>query len=134
MRRDKDGQTYYIVRVSLPPPACSPNWRGGHWAVRAKAKKIHRAEAMAAARLEMRGDTPPRWIAAHFEATFHLPDKRKRDPGNLQASLKAAIDGIVDSGMLADDDQLTIHPTKKQVSAHSRVEMRVWAMEVTNGQ
>lgn len=34
---------------------------------------------------------------------FELPDKRRRDAANLIHSCKAAIDGVVDSGLIPDD-------------------------------
>ena len=41
----------------------------------------------------------------HVEAhgLLHVPDKRKRDPGNWMPTQKAAIDAIVRVGVLADD-------------------------------
>ncbi len=35
--------------------------------------------------------------------TFYVTDKRKRDMNNLDASIKALWDGIVDAGILVDD-------------------------------
>jgi len=37
------------------------------------------------------------------DITFFPPDRRERDPDNLIASLKPAIDGLVDAGLLAGD-------------------------------
>ena len=38
------------------------------------------------------------------KAVFYHSYKRRRDPDNATGSLKAAYDGIVDSGLVADDD------------------------------
>jgi Holliday junction resolvase RusA-like endonuclease len=35
---------------------------------------------------------------------FVVPDKRRRDLDNALASMKAAWDGLVDAGVLVDDD------------------------------
>lgn len=36
--------------------------------------------------------------------TFAWPDRRRRDIGNLAPTVKAIVDGIVDGGLLPDDD------------------------------
>lgn len=42
---------------------------------------------------------------AHVFYVVHpKPDTRRRDPGNWSPSAKAAIDGLVDAGVLPDDD------------------------------
>jgi hypothetical protein len=46
----------------------------------------------------------PRLERARVDARYEPPDKRKRDPSNWFPSYKAAIDGITDAGVLADDD------------------------------
>lgn len=47
------------------------------------------------------------WCAAHVTVQAHYSDRRRRDNDGLLASLKSAIDGIVDSGLLVDDDRVT---------------------------
>ena len=94
--------------LDLPPRELSPNFRS-HWAKKAKAVKYYREQAWARARIEA-----PRpfleWKRATLRTTWYLPDARRRDPDNLMASLKAAIDGLVDARVLADDNGLIIHP------------------------
>jgi crossover junction endodeoxyribonuclease RusA len=41
---------------------------------------------------------------ARVTATFHYPDRRRRDPDGAAASLKGVLDGLVAVGLLADDD------------------------------
>lgn len=41
---------------------------------------------------------------AHIIGHYCPPDRRRRDVGNLYPSFKAAIDGLVDAGVLPDDD------------------------------
>lgn len=55
-------------------------------------------EALAAAR--------PRALfeRAHVLGVLHPPKDDRRDPANWYPSFKAAVDGIVDAGLLADDD------------------------------
>jgi hypothetical protein len=51
------------------------------------------------------------WIAgqplmprAHLTVRVGWPDKRRRDVANISPTIKALIDGIVDAGLLLDDD------------------------------
>ena len=48
-------------------------------------------------------DSKP-WRLALAQVAFYWPDKRRRDEDNAIASLKAAYDGLVSSGLLVDDD------------------------------
>ena len=41
---------------------------------------------------------------AHITITWVAKDKRRRDVDNLFASMKPYIDGLVESGLLVDDD------------------------------
>lgn len=41
---------------------------------------------------------------AHILGVFHPPTNGRRDPANWYPSFKAAVDGIVDAGVLEDDD------------------------------
>jgi crossover junction endodeoxyribonuclease RusA len=41
---------------------------------------------------------------AYLLGVLHLPTRRRADPANWYPSFKAAVDGIVDAGVLADDD------------------------------
>lgn len=46
----------------------------------------------------------PRWNAASVSYRFYFADDRKHDAANAVQSMKAAIDGIVKSGLIPDDD------------------------------
>lgn len=41
---------------------------------------------------------------AHILAVYHPPTNGRRDPANYYPGVKAAVDGIVDAGLLDDDD------------------------------
>lgn len=87
-----------VLHLPLPPKEASPNWRG-HWAPKAKATNRYRwnCKIVALAKgMKHRGPTTVRY-------SFHFKDWRRRDPDNLVASMKAALDGIRDSGMIPDD-------------------------------
>ncbi|GAI20459.1 unnamed protein product, partial [marine sediment metagenome] len=44
------------------------------------------------------------FVKAKLDLTFIFPQQRRRDRDNLLASFKPGLDGIVDSGLLLDDD------------------------------
>lgn len=93
--------------LDLPPRELSPNARV-HWAKKARAVKYYRTLACVVARNQGRRDRV--WDRAEVVTVWYLPDRRRRDPDNLMASLKAAWDGIVDAQIISDDKQLIIHP------------------------
>lgn len=76
-----------------------------HWApTRRIARQLrHLAQAMA------RSAGVPALQRAHITAEYRPPDRRRRDVHNLYPSAKAAVDGLVDAGVLPDDndDHLT---------------------------
>lgn len=87
--------------VSLPAGLPLPTLNGrDHWAVRARQTKDIRTAAALLARLSR----VPSLERAHVVGVLHPHDRRRRDPHNWILSLKPAIDGIVDSGVLPDDD------------------------------
>lgn len=92
------------VVLSLPFPGrgLSPNSRL-HWRVKAAAVAQYRETVGWIAKEAAQGLQGPLQPPVRAEVVFTLPDQRRRDPDNLQASLKAAWDGMVDAGLLQDD-------------------------------
>lgn len=112
------------VTLDLPPKELSPNGRT-HWARKARAVRQYRMKAWAAARTETNAYRWE-WERAELRAVWFLPDRRRRDPDNLMSSLKAAIDGLTDAHVLADDRGLVIHPPVMMVDRqHPRVELTI---------
>ena len=97
------------ITLPVPPVALRPNARV-HYHARGRAVKQYRGLARVLARSAMTGT--PRWTAATVGATWYFPTQRRRDRDNLLASLKAAFDGLVDAGLLADDSGLQHLPHK----------------------
>lgn len=88
---------------SLLPKETNPNWRG-HFAKKAKAVKEFREMAMYCAINATEGN-PPWYVKAEVSVTLVIADMRYyRDPDNALASLKPAIDGCVDAGVILGDD------------------------------
>lgn len=100
------------VRVGIPHGSLSHNGRA-HWRTISSRRKQQRQSAWAAT-LEALTNNPlasvahkgNAWKSARIDvAAFY---KKKNGPGvdadNLIGSLKGAVDGIVDAGLLADDN------------------------------
>ena len=73
----------------------------GHWAKRAPRTRYWRNRAYVEAR---RAKVPP-MDRAHIAVTFHKTTNRPYDPANLYPTAKAIVDGLVDAGVLPDDDK-----------------------------
>ncbi len=94
-----------IIVLPLPAKVLQPNSTIGSFGgrmMKASATKRYRRLAREAIEDEQI-DTAP-WGCACVEAAFFFRDKRRRDQDNAMGSLKAAYDGIVDSGLVLDDD------------------------------
>jgi len=92
-----------ILRIEiehLPYPELSPNSRL-HWAVKARAVKAAREEVGWLAKAQWRDKLMAR---ARISYEFYVKDKRRRDLDNLLAMAKPWQDGLVDAGVLEDDD------------------------------
>ncbi|MER0443111.1 hypothetical protein ABR738_00720 [Streptomyces sp. Edi4] len=57
-----------------------------------------------AARIAAQVARIPHLERAYVTCYLRAKDRRRRDPGNWYPSAKAVLDGIVDAGVLADDD------------------------------
>jgi Holliday junction resolvase RusA-like endonuclease len=90
------------ITMRLPPKELWPN-RLKHWAKKAPITREYRNTAWLTMLQKFQGDPYKRAIA---KLTFYWPDKRRRDVRNAEAAMKAAYDGIVDAGVIEDDDYL----------------------------
>lgn len=110
-----DKEESATIVLPLPPACLSPNRppgsRGGRMRKAAAAKRCRRLAREAAAALGV--ESGP-WLRATVRATFYHAQARRRDDVNHLAMLKPAYDGIVDAGLLADDDSehLTTLPAR----------------------
>jgi hypothetical protein len=95
-------RTVRIVIPMLPPKESSPNWRG-HWTKKARAVHLYRVAAKYYALIASES-THPGYEKAEVSISLVVRDSRYyRDPDNMVASLKPAIDGCVDAGIIRDD-------------------------------
>ncbi len=93
------------IVLPLPPKVLQPNCTiatpGGRFM---KAAAIKRCRKLACVAVEEECVDSAPWLLVKIWPTFYFKDKRRRDQGNAIASLKAYEDGIIDSGLVPDDD------------------------------
>lgn len=111
------------ITLPLPPKELNPNGRT-HWRAKMKPKQVYRERAW------LECVAQPGHAMGLQEATvgvrFYHRTKNHRDPDNIIASLKHAIDGIVRAGVLADDDRLTWLPVERLTDKDNpRVEITI---------
>jgi hypothetical protein len=128
------------ITIPLPPKGCAQNTHG-HWIVRHRANATHREEALLAARQVYLWKTRFAFERATITPTFYCaPSKadggdgryRPLDSTNAAASLKAAVDGLVDGGIFPSDDHRTVRMmppvlkrTKKEHQGRAEVVLEV---------
>jgi len=96
-----------ITLPCLPPKEYSANnSRGQHWSKKQEITQSAHDEIIVAVRAQGWHGEP--LTKATVKVTFGLPDRRKRDSGGLIERCKPWLDGLVDAGVIADDDLETI--------------------------
>ena len=116
----------YTITLPLPHKHLSPNSRC-HWARKAAKVKAQRLRARwcMAGKLD-RHKPAPKWKAAKATCRFYFAVNRWRDADNLLAMMKSAFDGIEDSGLLANDKDLSHEPVVRLIDkANPRVEVTI---------
>ena len=100
-RDKKRTEVSFIIHLGrLPDRTLSPNSRQ-QWSKSYKSKKEFKEEVFWLCHEQ---GIPPQPIdPAHITITWVSKDKRKRDIDNLFASMKSAIDGLVESRVIEDD-------------------------------
>lgn len=101
-----------------------------HFRVKAAKTKAWRAYAQSVAH---NAGIPP-LARATITGYIYKPHARRYDPHNLFATVKAAIDGIVDAGVLEDDDHthLTVALTHGGVDRGNPPYLTITIQEETN--
>ena len=118
-----------LIVLPLPAKVLQPNCTiatmGGRFK-KAKAIKRYRIITFNAILDEQVEDMP--WGRVTVTAEFFHSTKRRRDQDNAMGSLKAAYDGIVDSGLVTDDDYEHMGrgvPTFSHDKLYPRVELTI---------
>ena len=90
--------TQWDLKLPWVKPPLSLNDRE-HWAPQAKKKTaVREASALLARQAGI-----PRLGTAKVRLVWLVSDRRRRDRENITATLKPAIDGLVDAGVVEDD-------------------------------
>jgi len=125
-------ETVFVV-LPMPARVLSPNrppaTMRGRYKKAAAAKKLRRLAREAAQEAAI--DSAP-WPLASVSATFFCRVDRRRDPDNYMAMLKPAYDGLVDAGLLVDDDWCHLKRGEPQFELdreYPRVELTVTRRE-----
>ena len=123
------------ITIVLPLPArvlqpnCTVGSIGGRF-MKASATKRYRLVTCVEVELN-RIETAP-WSKVSVKVTFFHTAKRRRDEDNAIGSLKAVYDGIVDAGLVADDDWEHMSreaPRFRIDKKHPRVELTITRMD-----
>jgi len=94
------------ISITIPKvgPYMSANDRPNRWAKAASTKEWRDLAHLMA----IKADAPELHGLVRITATVHIADKRRREVSNYFPTFKAAIDGFVDAGVLADDSDLHV--------------------------
>lgn len=77
----------------------------------------------------------PLFQRAHILGVFHPPTRGRRDPANWYPSFKAAVDGLVDAGLLEDDDHSRVlGPDMRLGSVVKRGQLELLIRELAPGE
>jgi crossover junction endodeoxyribonuclease RusA len=97
------------LRLVLPgiPPALN-EYRRMHHMAQYQSKQEWQEKACVAAWCSVGTPVSRSWgppaERARITVTFVYPDRRRRDPDNAAAGLKGILDGLVEAGIVKDDD------------------------------
>ena len=93
--------TYYVV-VEVPAGEWLTSNGRYHWAQKARRTRALRVRAALAGRAA-RPRIPP-MVRARITVYVHGRTRVRTDPANVYPAIKACVDGLVDVGVLPDDD------------------------------
>lgn len=97
-------ETSYAVELPPGMELLNSNHRVHHYRRARIVKALRTAAKEAAAGLPALDALAP----VRIIAVVHPRDRRRRDPANWYPSVKAAVDGLVDAGVLRDDDHTRV--------------------------
>lgn len=129
MMEKKENRRQFVIVRPLPPPELNPNARKTRDRKTGKIRYVNWRD-IARIRREYRQSTAYDTLAttggyrhcfdrATCKLVFYFTGKRRRDYRNFEAAMKGAYDGLVDAGLIRDDN--------KDVLRHDQSEMIVGA-------
>lgn len=103
------GPGRFVFRLPYGRPPITANQRT-HWAVRAReVRTLRNTTAVLAHGLA------PIETACTIGIVWHVPDRRRRDVDNIAPSLKPAIDGLRDAGLIPEDHSSIVTATWQRI-------------------
>ncbi|XUM00304.1 hypothetical protein ACQ86F_25675 [Streptomyces venezuelae ATCC 10712] len=125
-----DGLPGRRFRVALPPrlTLLNANERPHHYRRAEITRVLRRAAAVASRHV-------PHLERAHLIGVLHPPTRGRRDPANWYPSFKAVTDGLIDQGVLDDDDHTRVlGPDMRlgHVVAGARLVLHIRALDPPN--
>jgi crossover junction endodeoxyribonuclease RusA len=117
---ERDGT--WVLHLPMTKPL-SLNDRD-HWAKKAKATQQVRDDADVLARQAR----IPRCAFIRTTLVYEPRDKRRRDPINLIATLKAVQDGLVDAGVVPDDTPAYVETATPLIDAPNGKKGSLWVL------
>lgn len=122
------GPTSITLDLPLPPRILHPNGRTMRPNYLRTVRRKYRA--MAGDEAWVQHPDRPKHEAARITLSYFTKSGRGQDPDNLIAWAKAAIDGLLDAGIIDDDNKLTYeHPTVAKDSDRPRLVILVDPIE-----
>jgi Holliday junction resolvase RusA-like endonuclease len=124
------GRTF-TVELPAGLPLLNAN-RRIHWRRRAELTKDIRSTAW----MLTRARGIPGLARAQVVCEYLPPDRRRRDVHNLYPSAKAAVDGLVDAGVLPDDsDRYLVGPDMRlgEIKPKGQLVLHITELEVARG-
>lgn len=107
-----------VVTLPLPNPKLHAH-NTGHWRGKSKLIKELRTLAKLECRKAMKGKRP-KWAKATIHYRFFFKNNRRRDAVNAKQSMKAAVDGVVDAGLIPDDSWQYLRDTGTDCSIDAK--------------
>jgi hypothetical protein len=106
----QEGVQTLVVDLALPSRACLPNVRANRYA-RIAATERDRTDACFTAlqAIVAHLGASPHWARAEATVQFRWPNRIRRDTSNYFAGMKPQWDGLVDAGLLLDDEWVIWH-------------------------
>lgn len=115
----------WVIEMPIPKPfrdnLLNANQRR-HWSHRQRLTKVWRESTAWRAR----GASVPRLNRARIVVEFSFGDHQRRDVSNYQPTAKAIVDGLIDAGLLPDDnDRHLIGPDLRRADRPGAPQIRV---------
>lgn len=102
--------TELVIELALPSKPCLPNVRANRYEKIAATEQDRTDACYTALQAVVAAiGYSPRWMCAEATVQFRFPNRIRRDTSNYFAGMKPQWDGLVDAGVLLDDERVIWH-------------------------